>query len=126
MWLSVKAHWIIQLIQCQPLDEEGPLCRGAPGSERVGPLEAGILARPLGVAELCALGSSCPHLTPNPGAQSFPPTSAGLSGGAGTTEGGALAQRQGEVGRERCAPNADPPALQPALPLVSWVTLQRH
>lgn len=67
MWLSVKARWLIQLIQCQPLHEEGSLCRGAPGSERVGPLEAGILAQPLGVAELCALGSSCPpspHPTP--------------------------------------------------------------
>lgn len=70
MWLSVKSSLPVQ---CQPLHEEGRLCR----PERAGlrgespPLEAGIPAQALGATELCALGTTPPHththlLTPTP------------------------------------------------------------
>ena len=60
MWLSVKSSLPVQ---CQPLHEEGRLCR----RERAGlrgespPLEAGIPAQALGATELCALGTPPTH-----------------------------------------------------------------
>ena len=129
MWLSVKSSLPVQ---CQPLHEEGRLCR----RERAGlrgespPLEAGIPAQALGATELCALGNPPPHThthltpTPTPGLRVIiPATSAGQSGGTGTKEGGLLAQRQGDI--EGGAKKPTPPSLQPA-PLVSRVALQRH
>ena len=135
MWLSVKSSLPVQ---CQPLHEEGRLCRheraGLRG-ERAGlrgespPLEAGIPAQALGATELCALGNPThthTHLTPTPtpGLRVIiPATSAGQLGGTGTKEGGLLAQRQGDI--EGGAEKPTPPSLQPA-PLVSRVALQRH
>ena len=125
MWLSVKSSLPVQ---CQPLHEEGRLCR----RERVGlrgespPLKAGIPALALEATELCALGTpstppththTASHPSPNPRAKSHrpPATSAGQSGGTGTKEGGLLAQQQGDVEWGAVCPKGQPPIL-PACP----------